>query len=160
VEIGSSLTQRVSPLHARDANTLRLVKFWFAFIRAFWLLGVPIAEFAVVLLLQLPSNFIAMASDKPIVVVKTSFPNLLRNSNHLAIYRDRVNITNRLVTAAYTFALNIFVHEYEENEHDENAFNADTSWPIVSSWNYYAPFKLELVELPNLNTYYELDNSI
>ena len=70
-----------------------------------------------------------MASDeKPIVVVKASLAKILRNPEHLAIYQDRVNIVNRLVTAAYVFARYIFVHAYEEDENDENdndAFNAD-----------------------------------
>lgn len=77
-----------------------------------------------------------MALEKPIVVVKTSLAKILRDPDHLPIYQDRVNIVNRLVTAAYLFARYIFVHAYEENEdenedeneEDENendAFNAD-----------------------------------
>jgi hypothetical protein len=66
---------------------------------------------------------------KPIVVVKTSLANILRNADGITIYQDRVNRINRLVTAAYLFARYIFVHEYEvnenENENDDDAFNAD-----------------------------------
>ena len=75
----------------------------------------------------------AMAADKKsIVVVKASLAKILCNQNHLAIYQDRVNIINRLVTTAYLFARYIFVHAYEndenendENENDNDAFNAD-----------------------------------
>ena len=78
-----------------------------------------------------------MALEKPIVVVKTSLAKILRDPDHLPIYQDRVNIVNRLVTAAYLFARYIFVHAYEENEdeneedenendeHENDAFNAD-----------------------------------
>ena len=74
-----------------------------------------------------------MAADKKsIVVVKASLAKILCNQNHLAIYQDRVNIINRLVTTAYLFARYIFVHAYEndenennENENDKDAFNAD-----------------------------------
>ena len=74
-----------------------------------------------------------MAADKKsIVVVKASLAKILCNQNHLAIYQDRVNIINRLVTTAYLFARYIFVHAYEndenendENENDNDAFNAD-----------------------------------
>jgi hypothetical protein len=59
-----------------------------------------------------------MASEKPIVVVKTSLAEILRNPDHLAIYQDRVNMVNRLVTAAYLFARYIFVHAYEEDNRD------------------------------------------
>jgi len=70
----------------------------------------------------------AMAADKKsIVVVKASLAKILCNQNHLAIYQDRVNIINRLVTTAYLFARYIFVHAYEddenENEDDENDEN-------------------------------------
>ena len=69
-----------------------------------------------------------MAADKKsIVVVKASLAKILCNQNHLAIYQDRVNIINRLVTTAYLFARYIFVHAYEddenENEDDENDEN-------------------------------------
>jgi len=65
-----------------------------------------------------------MATDaKSIVVVKAPLAKILRNPEHLVIYQDRVNIINRLVTAAYVFARYIFVHAYEEDEND--AFNAD-----------------------------------
>ena len=53
--------------------------------------------------------------EKPIVVVKAPLTKILRNAEHLALYRDRVNIVNRLVTAAYLFARYIFVHAYEED---------------------------------------------
>ena len=84
-----------------------------------------------------------MAADKKsIVVVKASLAKILCNQNHLAIYQDRVNIINRLVTTAYLFARYTFVHAYEddeneneddendenenhENENDNDAFNAD-----------------------------------
>ena len=61
--------------------------------------------------------------EKPIVVVKASLAKLLHNPEHLAIYQDRVNIINRLVTAAYLFARYIFVHAYEDDEN--NTFNVD-----------------------------------
>ena len=65
-----------------------------------------------------------MAADKkPIVVIKASLAKILHDPEHLAIYRDRVNIINRLVTAAYLFARYIFVHAYEDDEND--TFNAD-----------------------------------
>jgi len=65
-----------------------------------------------------------MATDeKPIVVVKTSLAQLLHNPPNLAIYQARVNIINRLVTAAYLFAHYIFVHAYEDDEND--TFNVD-----------------------------------
>src|SRR5579859_5145707 len=66
--------------------------------------------------------------EKPIVVVKAPLAKFLRNPEHLAIYQDRVNIVNRLVTAAYLFVRYIFVHAYEEDENDENdndAFSAN-----------------------------------
>ena len=50
--------------------------------------------------------------EKPIVVVKAPLAKIQRNPEHLAIYQDRVNIVNRLVTAAYLFAHYIFVHAY------------------------------------------------
>jgi hypothetical protein len=67
------------------------------------------------------------ADEKPVVVVKASLAKILHNPEHLAMYQDRVNIINRLVTAAYVFARYIFIHAYEEDENDENdndAFNA------------------------------------
>ncbi len=65
-----------------------------------------------------------MATDeKPIVVVKTSLAKILCNPAHLTIYQDRVNVINRLVTAAYLFAHYIFVHAYEDDEND--TFNVD-----------------------------------
>src|SRR2546423_2602821 len=64
--------------------------------------------------------------SKPIVVVKASLANILRDADHLAIYQDRVNTINCLVTAAYLLARYIFVHAYEEEENDDNdSFNAD-----------------------------------
>src|SRR5437667_9137330 len=65
------------------------------------------------------------ADEKSIVIVKASLAKILRNLEHLAIYQDRVNIINRLVTAAYLFARYIFVHAYDENENDNDAFNVD-----------------------------------
>jgi len=65
------------------------------------------------------------ADEKSIVVVKASLAKILRNPEHLAIYQDRVNIINHLVTAAYLFARYIFVHAYDENENDNDAFNVD-----------------------------------
>src|SRR5579859_7720895 len=59
--------------------------------------------------------------EKPVVVVKAPLAKIIRNPNHLAIYQDRVNRVNRLVTAAYLFSRYIFVHSY-----DDDAFNADT----------------------------------
>ena len=70
-----------------------------------------------------------MASAKPIVVVKASLVYILCNPDHLAIYQDRVNTINSLVTAAYLLARYIFVHAYGEEESDRNddndSFNAD-----------------------------------
>src|SRR5438552_2788672 len=63
------------------------------------------------------------ADEKSIVVVKASLAKILRNPEHLAIYQDRVNIINRLVTAGYLFARYIFIHAYDENDND--AFNVD-----------------------------------
>src|SRR5579859_1276277 len=66
--------------------------------------------------------------EKPVIVVKASLAKIIRNPNHLAIYQDRVNRVNCLVTAAYLFARYIFVHAYEEDENDKNnndAFSAD-----------------------------------
>src|SRR5579859_4582883 len=66
--------------------------------------------------------------EKPIVVVKAPLAKILRNPEHLAIYQDRVNIVNRLVTAAYLFVCYIFVHAYKEDKNDENdneAFSVD-----------------------------------
>ena len=60
--------------------------------------------------------------EKPIVVVKAPLAKIIRNPNHLAIYQDRVNRVNRLVTAAYLFSRYIFVHSYD----DDDAFNVDT----------------------------------
>jgi hypothetical protein len=62
------------------------------------------------------------ADEKSIVVVKASLAKILRNPEHLAIYQDRVNIINRLVTV---FARYIFVHAYDKNENDNDAFNVD-----------------------------------
>ena len=67
-----------------------------------------------------------MALAKPITVVKASLVNILHDADHLAIYQDRVNTINCLVTAAYLLARYIFVHTYEEKENNENdSFNAD-----------------------------------
>src|SRR5579859_6839048 len=66
--------------------------------------------------------------EKPIIVIKAPLAKILHNLEHLAIYQDRVNIINCLVTAAYLFARYIFVHAYEQDENDENdndAFSAD-----------------------------------
>src|SRR5437667_9022039 len=63
------------------------------------------------------------ADEKSIVIVKASLAKILRNPEHLAIYQDRVNVINRLVTAAYLFARYIFVHAYEDDEND--TFNVD-----------------------------------
>ena len=64
--------------------------------------------------------------SKPIVVVKASLANVLRDADHLAVYQDRVNTINCSVTAAYLLARYIFVHAYEEEENDDNDFfNAD-----------------------------------
>src|SRR5579859_4500793 len=66
--------------------------------------------------------------EKPIVVVKAPLAKILHNPEHLTIYQDRVNIINRLVTAAYLFACYIFIHAYEEDKNDENdndAFSTD-----------------------------------
>ena len=49
----------------------------------------------------------------------------LHLQKYCTIYQDRVNIINRLVTAAYLFARYIFVHAYDENENDNDAFNVD-----------------------------------
>src|SRR5579859_1653528 len=59
--------------------------------------------------------------EKPVVVVKAPLAKIIRNPNHLAIYQDRVNRVNRLVTAVYLFSRYIFVHSY-----DDDAFNVDT----------------------------------
>src|SRR5579859_2410137 len=61
--------------------------------------------------------------EKPIVVVKAPLAKIIQNPNHLAIYQDRVNKVNRLVTAAYLFSRYIFVHSSDD---DDDAFNADT----------------------------------
>src|SRR5579859_6296399 len=66
--------------------------------------------------------------EKSIVIVKTPLTKILCNPEHLAIYQDRVNIVNRLVTAAYLFAHYIFIHAYEEDKNDKNdndAFSVD-----------------------------------
>src|SRR5579859_8100846 len=60
--------------------------------------------------------------EKPVVVVKAPLAKIIRNPNHLAIYQDRVNRVNRLVSAAYLFSRYIFVHSYD----DDDAFNVDT----------------------------------
>src|SRR5579859_4813151 len=66
--------------------------------------------------------------EKPIVVVKAPLTKIITNPNHLAIYQDRVNRVNRLVTAAYLFSRYIFVHSYDDDDDDDDddAFNADT----------------------------------
>jgi hypothetical protein len=67
-----------------------------------------------------------MASAKPITVVKASLANILCDADHLAIYQDRVNTINCLVTATYFLACYIFVHAYKEEENNKNdSFNAD-----------------------------------
>jgi len=58
--------------------------------------------------------------EKSIVIVKTPLAKILCNPEHLAIYQDRVNIVNRLVTAAYLFVRYIFIHAYKEDENDGN----------------------------------------
>src|SRR5579859_7131954 len=63
-------------------------------------------------------------NEKPVIVVKAPLAKIIRNPNHLAIYQDRVNRLNHLVTAAYLFSRYIFVHSYDDD--DDNAFNADT----------------------------------
>src|SRR5437667_8282464 len=60
------------------------------------------------------------ADEKSIVIVKASLAKILRNPDHLALYQDRVNIINRLVTSAYLFARYIFVHAYEDNNNNNN----------------------------------------
>ena len=62
--------------------------------------------------------------EKPIVVVKAPLAKILRDPNHVAVYRDRVSTVNRLVTAAYLFVRYIFIHAY--NDDDDDTFNADT----------------------------------
>ena len=62
--------------------------------------------------------------EKPIVVVKAPLAKIIRNPNHLTIYRDRINRVNRLVTTAYLFSRYIFVHSYDND--DDDAFNVDT----------------------------------
>lgn len=59
--------------------------------------------------------------DKPIVVLKAPLAKLLRDPEHLGIYRDTVKTINRVVTAAYLLARFIFVHAYE----DDDDFNVD-----------------------------------
>jgi hypothetical protein len=59
--------------------------------------------------------------EKPIVVIKAPLAKIIWNPNHLAIYQDRVNRVNCLVTTAYLFSQYIFVHSY-----DDDTFNADT----------------------------------
>ena len=63
-----------------------------------------------------------MVDEKSIVVVKASLSQILRNP---AIYQDRVNIINYLVIAEYLFARYIFVHAYEDDENESDAFNAN-----------------------------------
>ena len=63
-----------------------------------------------------------MVDEKSIVVVKASLSQILRNP---AIYQDRVNIINYLVIVEYLFARYIFVHAYEDDENESDAFNAN-----------------------------------
>jgi len=58
---------------------------------------------------------------KHIIIIKAPLAKLLRDPQHLGIYRDTIKTINRVVTAAYLFARFIFVHAYEE---DDN-FNVD-----------------------------------
>ena len=58
-------------------------------------------------------------NDKHIVVVKAPLAKLLRDPQHLGIYRDTIKTINWVVTAAYLLARFIFVHAYE----DDNDFN-------------------------------------
>jgi len=58
---------------------------------------------------------------KHIIIIKAPLAKLLRDPQHLGIYRDTIKTINRVVTATYLFARFIFVHAYEE---DDN-FNVD-----------------------------------
>ena len=66
-------------------------------------------------------NEVEDPDDKPIVVLKAPLAKLLRDPEHLGIYRDTVKTINRVVTAAYLLARFIFVHAYE----DDDDFNVD-----------------------------------
>ena len=66
-----------------------------------------------------------MADEKSIVVVKASLSQILCNPEHVTIYQNRVNIINHLVIAAYLFAHYIFIHAYQDDENESDAFNAD-----------------------------------
>src|SRR5579862_1854086 len=112
-------------------------------------------------LINIPTIRTVMASAKPIVVVKASLVHILCNPDHLAIYQDRVNTINSLVTAAYLLARYIFVHAYGEEESDRNddndSFNADIYMHF--SWSCYDLFELELVGLLRTKTHYAIDSS-
>jgi len=60
-------------------------------------------------------------NDRNMVLLKSSLQNILRNPQHLAIYRDTVKTINKVVTAGYLFARYIFVYAYDDDEE----FNAD-----------------------------------
>jgi hypothetical protein len=59
--------------------------------------------------------------EKQIIVLKAPLAKILRDAQHLEIYRDTVKSINRVVTAAYLLTRYIFVHAYE----DHSNFNAD-----------------------------------
>jgi hypothetical protein len=59
--------------------------------------------------------------EKQIIVLKAPLAKILRDAQHLEIYRDTVKSINRVVTAAYLLTRYIFVHAYEDHPN----FNAD-----------------------------------
>ena len=53
--------------------------------------------------------------------MKASLQNILRNPQHLAIYRDTIKTINKVVTAGYLFTRYVFVNAYGDGQE----FNAD-----------------------------------
>jgi hypothetical protein len=71
--------------------------------------------------LQEETNWTEMEENKDTITLKVPLHKVLRNPEHLEIYREIVTRINRIVTASYLFARFIFLHAYE----DDANFNVD-----------------------------------
>jgi hypothetical protein len=75
--------------------------------------------------LQDDANWVDMddhdVENKDTITLKVPLHNVLRNPEHVEIYRDTIARVNRIVTASYLLARFIFVHSYE----DDPNFNVD-----------------------------------